>query len=93
MDIVSVALAGCVTEEIFFGRVTTGTSGDLCCVTDLVYSTIQVYIMNSWLGQMAFHKDPNAMFDECQYSEKTAKAMDEEAKIIVDATYEKHNLL
>lgn len=89
MDIVCMALAGRAAEEIFFGRVTTGASDDLRRVTDLVYSTIQVYGMNSRLGQLAFPKDPNAMFDERPYSEKTAKAMDEEAKQIVDEAYQR----
>lgn len=89
MDIVCMALAGRAAEDIFFGRVTTGASDDLRRVTDLVYSTIQVYGMNSRLGQLAFPKDPNAMFDERPYSEKTAKAMDEEAKQIVDEAYQR----
>eukprot|EP00980_Cylindrotheca_fusiformis_P004534 scaffold961_cov122-Cylindrotheca_fusiformis.AAC.42 len=89
MDIVCMALAGRAAEEIFFGRVTTGASDDLRRVTDLVYSTIQVYGMNSRLGQLAFPKDPNAMWDERPYSEKTAKAMDEEAKRIVDEAYQR----
>ena len=83
------ALAGRAAEEIFFGRVTTGASDDLRRVTDLVYSTIQLYGMNPRLGQLAFPKDDNAMFDERPYSEKTAKAMDEEARIIVDGAYER----
>lgn len=87
MDIVCMALAGRAAEEIFFGRVTTGASDDLRRVTDLIYSTIQLYGMNPRLGQLAFPKDDNAMFDERPYSEKTAKAMDEEARNIVDGAY------
>lgn len=89
MDIVCMALAGRAAEEIFFGRVTTGASDDLKRVTDLVYSTIQLYGMNDRLGQLAFPKDPNAFFDERPYSEKTAKAMDEEARTIVEDAYER----
>lgn len=89
MDIVCMALAGRAAEEIFFGRVTTGASDDLRRVTDLVYSTIQLYGMNERLGHLAFPKDPNAMFDERPYSEKTARVMDEEAKTIVDNAYER----
>ena len=89
MDIVCMALAGRAAEEIFFGRVTTGASDDLRRVTDLVYSTIQLYGMNPRLGQLAFPKDDNAMFDERPYSEKTARAMDEEARNIVDGAYER----
>jgi AFG3 family protein len=89
MDTVCMALAGRAAEEIFFGRVTTGASDDLRRVTSLVYSTIQLYGMNARLGQLAFPKDPNAMFDERPYSDATAMAMDEEAKIIVDDAYER----
>lgn len=89
MDIVCMALAGRAAEEIFFGEVTNGASDDLKRVTKLVYSTIQLYGMNHRLGQLSFPKDPNAMFDDRPYSEKTAKAMDEEAKIIVDQAYQR----
>mmetsp|Transcript_12714 Transcript_12714/g.19535 ORF Transcript_12714/g.19535 Transcript_12714/m.19535 type:complete len:673 (+) Transcript_12714:117-2135(+) len=89
MDTVCMALAGRAAEEIFFGRVTTGASDDLRRVTDMVYSTIQIYGMNPRLGQLAFPKDPNAMFDERPYSDATARAMDEEAKRIIDEAYER----
>jgi AFG3 family protein len=89
MDIVAMALAGRAAEEVFFGSVTTGAADDLRRVTKMVYSTIQLYGMNERLGQLAFPKDPSAMWEERRYSEKTAKAMDEEAKDIVDKAYER----
>ena len=89
MHTVCMALAGRAAEEVFFGNVTTGASDDLRRVTDLVYSTIQVYGMNSRVGQLAFPKDPNAMPGEKPYSDSTAEAMDEEAKKIVDAAYQR----
>jgi AFG3 family protein len=89
MDIVCMTLAGRAAEEIFFGRVTTGASDDLKKVTKLVYSTIQLYGMNARLGQLSFPKDPNAMWDDRPYSEKTAKVMDEEARAVVDSAYER----
>lgn len=89
MDIVCMALAGRAAEEIFFGRVTTGASDDLQRVSDIVYSTIQVYGMNSRLGQLSFPKNPSAFFEDRPYSEKTAKAMDEEARSIVDEAYQR----
>jgi AFG3 family protein len=70
-------------------RVTTGASDDLRRVTQLVYSTIQVYGMNSRVGQLAFPKDPNAMPGEKPYSDATAEAMDEEARATVDAAYQR----
>lgn len=89
MHIVMMALAGRAAEEVFFGKVTTGASDDLRRVTDLVYSTIQIYGMNSRVGQLAFPKDPNAMPGDKPYSDSTAEAMDEEARRIVDDMYTK----
>ena len=88
MHIVKMALAGRAAEEVFFGRVTTGASDDLRRVTQLVYSTIQVYGMNSRVGQLAFPKDQNEMPGEQKpYSDATAEAMDEEARTIVAEAY------
>jgi len=89
MDIVMMALAGRAAEEVFFGRVTTGASDDLKRVTQLVYSTIQLYGMNSRVGQLAFPKDPNDFTGEKPYSDATAEAMDEEARNIVENAYNK----
>jgi len=89
MHIVCMALAGRAAEEVFFGGVTTGASDDLRRVTELVYSTIQVYGMNERVGQLAFPKDPNAMPGDKPYSDSTAMAMDEEARKIVDAAYQR----
>lgn len=85
MHIVMMALAGRAAEEVFFGKVTTGASDDLRRVTELVYSTIQIYGMNTRVGQLAFPKDPNS-FDK-PYSDSTAEAMDDEARRIVDEAY------
>ncbi len=90
MDIVKMALAGRAAEEVFFGRVTTGASDDLRRVTQLVYSTIQVYGMNSRVGQLAFPRDSNEMPGEQKpYSDATAEAMDEEARNIVNEAYKR----
>jgi len=89
MHIVCMALAGRAAEQVFFGGVTTGASDDLRRVTDLIYSTIQIYGMNSRVGQLAFPKDPNAMPGDKPYSDATAEAMDEEARQIVEAAYQR----
>jgi AFG3 family protein len=89
MDIVCMALAGRAAEEVFFNGVTTGASDDLRRVTELIYSTIQVYGMNERVGQLAFPKDPNAFGGDKPYSDATAEAMDEEARTTVDAAYQR----
>jgi len=46
LDIVCMALAGRASEQVNFGRVTTGASDDLRRVTQIVYQMVQVYGMN-----------------------------------------------
>ena len=90
MDIVCMALAGRAAEQVFFGQVTTGASDDLRRVTQLVYSMIKDFGMNSRLGQLAFPSDDgNATPGDKPYSESTAEAMDEEARAIVDEAYQR----
>ena len=89
MDYVCMALAGRAAEEIFFGSVTTGASNDLDKVTQLVYGLIQNYGMNSRVGQLSFESDGSNAPWEKPYSEATAQAMDEEARMIVDKAYER----
>jgi AFG3 family protein len=88
MDTVCMALAGRAAEEVFFGRVTTGASDDLRRVTRLVYSTIQTFGMNSRVGQLAYPRDDGQPGDR-PYSDATAEAMDDEARAIVDAAYQR----
>lgn len=89
MDIVCMALAGRAAEEVFFGKVTTGASDDLRRVTQMVYSTIHTYGMNSSVGQLAYPQDQDGMPGDKPYSDATAEAMDDEARAIVDAAYER----
>jgi AFG3 family protein len=57
LDLVCMALAGRASEQVNFGRVTTGASDDLQRVTKIVYSMVQVYGMNDKIGQLAFPKE------------------------------------
>jgi AFG3 family protein len=89
MDIVVMALAGRAAEKVFFGEVTTGASDDLRRVTQIVYSMIQTYGMNSRVGQVAFPRENGQQLGDKPYSDATAEAMDEEARSIVDAAYQR----
>lgn len=89
MDIVCTTLAGRASEDVFFGRVTTGASDDLKRVTQMVYSTIQTYGMNSRVGQLAYPQNDDGMPGDKPYSDSTAEAMDDEARDIVDAAYQR----
>jgi AFG3 family protein len=74
---------------LFFGNVTTGASDDLRRVTQMVYSTIKDYGMNSRVGQLSFPRNESGMPADKPYSDATAQAIDEEARSIVDAAYQR----
>ena len=55
----------------------------------MVYSTIQTYGMNSRVGQLAYPQNEDGMPGDKPYSDSTAEAMDDEARAMVDAAYER----
>lgn len=88
LDMVCMALAGRASEQINFGKVTTGASDDLRRVTEIVYQLVQVYGMNDKIGQLAFPKEQNQFGGSDRlYSEATAEIIDAEVRGIVDEAY------
>merc|ERR1719482_1901079 len=90
VDVICMALGGRAAEELTFGNVTTGASDDLRRVTQMAYGMIRDYGMsgNARVGQLAFPQSGDPM-EQRPYSDATAQAMDEEAKLIVDEAYER----
>ena len=89
LDMVCMALAGRASEQINFGRVTTGASDDLRRVTQIVYSMVQVYGMNDKIGQVAFPKEDGQYPQDKMYSDATAQVMDQEVRLIVAEAYQR----
>ena len=86
-DRICMALGGRVSEELFFGRVTTGAADDLRRVTEMAYSQMLVYGMNESIGPLSFPKFSNLNEIGKPYSEETARLIDEEVKKLVDSAY------
>lgn len=89
MDMVCMALAGRASEQINFGRVTTGASDDLRRVTQIAYQMVQVYGMNERIGQVAFPREEGSWPSDKMYSNATAELMDTEVRQIVDEAYKR----
>jgi len=92
----AVLLGGRVAEEIVFGEVSTGAHNDLQRATDIATSMVKEYGMSESLGYVTFEKEkkplflPSSVFSSTkEYSEDTARKIDEEIKKIVDQTYQK----
>jgi len=54
LDMICTALGGRVSEDIFFGRVTTGASDDIKKVTQIAQSLVMIYGMSQKLGLVGY---------------------------------------
>ncbi len=86
-DQICMTLGGRASEDIFFGKISTGASNDLQQITRIAYSMITVYGMNEKLGNISYY-DPNQdqTFTK-PYSEKTAEMIDNEVRLLIDSAY------
>lgn len=94
MDQICMTLGGRASEDIFFGKISTGASNDLQQITKIAYSMVTTYGMNDKVGNVSFY-DPNQenMFTK-PFSEETGKIIDEEVRKLIENAYIKtKNLL
>jgi cell division protease FtsH len=96
LDRLCVLLGGRVAEEIIFGDISTGAQNDLMRATDIAKSMVKEYGMSEKLGYMTFEKERKPLFLDISpsfgtkdYSEETAREIDNEVKRIVDESYKK----
>ena len=88
-----VALGGRASEEINLGEVTTGAENDLETVTQMEGRMVCDFGMSERLGNVTLGRSHGPLFlgrdivEERNYSEETAKIIDEEVKHIVDECY------
>jgi cell division protease FtsH len=99
-DMLAYALGGHVAELIIFGEVTTGASNDIERVTKIARSMVTEYGMSSRIGPMALgHKDELVFLgrdfgEQRNYSEQTAREIDEEIRRIIQDAFDKaYNVL
>jgi ATP-dependent metalloprotease FtsH len=89
MDELAATLGGRASEEIVFGKISTGALNDLERVTKQAYAMVSYYGMNKELGNISFYDSTGQneyMFGK-PYSEKTAETIDFEVKSIVEEAY------
>ena len=90
-DELCAALGGRASEEISFGKISTGALNDLEKVTKQAYAMVTYFGMSSKIGNMSYYDSTGQSeysFNK-PYSERTAEIIDEEAKKIVDYTFER----
>ena len=92
---IAVKMGGRLAEEIFLGQVTTGASDDIRKATDLARRMVCEWGMSESLGPLTFDSSEGEVFlgrdfaSRKNYSEGTARAIDDEIKRIVTAAYDR----
>jgi AFG3 family protein len=86
-DQICMTLGGRASEEIFFGKISTGAQNDLQQITRIATAMVTVYGMSDKVGNISYY-DPQAenQFSK-PYSEETAKIIDEEVRRLIDESY------
>jgi AFG3 family protein len=94
IDEMCMTFGGRASEEIVFGKISTGALSDLERITKMAYSMVTVYGMNKEIGNMSFFdsKQSEYTFNK-PYSEATSEKIDREAKKIIDEAFERTKAL
>lgn len=93
-DFLAFALGGHLAERIIFGEVTTGASNDIERVTAMARKMVTEFGMSDRIGPVALGKKEEMVFlgreigEERNYSELTAREIDEEVRVLVRRAYE-----
>jgi cell division protease FtsH len=94
IDQICMTLGGRASEDIFFGKISTGASNDLQQITKIAYSMVTTYGMNDKVGNVSFYDPQQENYFTKPYSEETGKIIDQEVrKLIEDAYVKTKNLL
>lgn len=93
-DQIAMTLGGRASEDIFFGKISTGAQNDLQQITRMAYAMVTVYGMNDKVGNVSFYDPQQETSFTKPYSEETSKLIDEEVRKLIEVSYERtKNLL
>ena len=90
---ITMMLGGRASEEINLNEVTTGAQNDLEMATQLARKMVTQFGMSDKLGNVTLGRHEGLVFlgrdimEEKNYSDDTARLIDEEVKVIVDEAY------
>ena len=88
-DQICMTLGGRASEEIFFGKISTGAQNDLQQITRTAYAMVTVYGMNEKVGNVSFYDPQQENAFTKPYSEETSKIIDEEVRKLIEESYER----
>jgi cell division protease FtsH len=88
-DQMCMTLGGRASEEIFFGKISTGAQNDLQQVTKMSYAMVTVYGMSEKVGNVSFYDPSQDNSFTKPYSEETGKLIDDEVRKLVADSYKR----
>ncbi len=88
-DDMCMTLGGRASEEIFFGKISTGALSDLQQVTRTARAMVTIYGMNDKIGNISYYDPQSEGSFHKPYSEETGKIIDQEIKSISDQAYQR----
>jgi len=86
-DQICMTLGGRASEDIFFGKISTGAQNDLQQITRIGYAMVTVYGMNEKVGNISFYDPQQDNSFTKPYSDETARLIDEEVRKLIDVAY------
>jgi ATP-dependent metalloprotease FtsH len=89
LDEMAYALGGRASEELIFGKISTGALSDLEKITKQAYAMVAFFGMSQKVGNISFY-DSSGQSDfgfTKPYSEKTAELIDQEVNLIIAESY------
>ncbi len=95
VDSIAIGLGGRVAEEIVFGDISTGASGDIQAITRMARDMVTKYGMSRKMGPLQIgHQEENPFLgreltDQRDYSEEVAEALDSEVQAIVGEQHQR----
>ena len=93
-DQICMTLGGRASEDIFFGKISTGAQNDLQQITRIAYAMVSIYGMNDKIGNISFFDPQQGDYNFTKpYSDETAKMIDEEVRKLIDKAYERTKAL
>lgn len=89
-DEMAATIGGRVAEEIVNGRISTGALSDLEKLTKQAYAMVTYFGMSEKIGNISYYDSTgqSEMSLQKPYSEKTAEAIDEEVRKLIDEAHE-----
>jgi cell division protease FtsH len=92
-DQICMTLGGRASEDIFFGKISTGAQNDLQQITRIAYAMVTVYGMNDKVGNVSYYDPQQDQTFTKPYSEETSKIIDQEVRGLIDTAYERTKAL